>query len=255
MNTDDDGDDESSASLDTSPAHLVKSDSDIERVINYRLAVNPDVLAGSIITNPRSKSLGSPPAGPFDAKWWHRRTSAWYWEQRKPFLPCNHEGNCIEANCRCYREGVPCEKSCRCLTSCNRRFPGCKCEFVSGKRVCRQSQTSCLCVKFKRECDPDLCGACGAPEILDPVNRYNTYLLRDRCSNVDIQRGVPKKTLLGQSQVHGFGLYTGEDIAKDEMIGEYTGEVISKEESGRRDVIYLHEQTMYLFKLNKGILV
>lgn len=109
----------------------------------------------------------------------------------------------------------------------------------------------CLCVKFKRECDADLCGTCGATEILDPVNRYNEEALHDRCTNVGIQRGVPKKTLLGQSEVHGFGLYAGQDIKKDDIIGEYTGEIISVEESGRRAIIYEYEKNMYLFKLNK----
>lgn len=109
----------------------------------------------------------------------------------------------------------------------------------------------CLCTKFNRECDADLCGKCGATDILDPVNRYNEEVLKDRCANVGIQRGVPKKTLLGQSEVHGFGLYTGQDIEKDDIIGEYTGEIISIEESNRRENVYTYQRNMYLFKLNK----
>jgi len=110
----------------------------------------------------------------------------------------------------------------------------------------------CLCVKFNRECDADLCATCGATEILDPVNRYDGDVLTERCTNVGIQRGVPKKTLLGQSEVHGFGLYTGQDIVKDDIIGEYTGELISTKESNRRASMYEYQNTMYLFKLNKG---
>jgi SET domain-containing protein len=72
-----------------------------------------------------------------------------------------------------------------------------------------------------------------------------------RCSNVSIQKGVPKKTLLGKSEVHGLGLYAGQDIHEEDMVGEYTGEILSVGESERREVVYHYEQNMYLFKLNK----
>jgi SET domain-containing protein len=69
---------------------------------------------------------------------------------------------------------------------------------------------------------------------------------------VGIQRNVPKKTLLGQSEVHGFGLYAGQDIAQEDIIGEYTGEIVSLGEVYRRDVIYDYESTEYVFRLNKS---
>ncbi|KAL5113895.1 hypothetical protein ACEQ8H_008216 [Pleosporales sp. CAS-2024a] len=98
---------------------------------------------------------------------------------------------------------------------------------------------------------PYLCGLCGATELLDPVNRYSETLSLDTCANVGLQKGVSKKTLLGKSQVHGFGLYAGEDIQKNEVIGEYTGEIISNGESNRREVIYSYEKNMYTFRVNK----
>jgi hypothetical protein len=87
---------------------------------------------------------------------------------------------------------------------------------------------------------------------LDPIYRYNDELLQDHCKNVGIQRNVPKKTLLGQSEVHGFGLYAGQDIAQEDIIGEYTGEIVSLGEVYRRDVIYDYESTEYVFRLNKS---
>jgi hypothetical protein len=105
---------------------------------------------------------------------------------------------------------------------------------------------------MNRECDGDLCGGCGANEILDPINRYKDEVSKGKCCNVVLQRGVPKKTLLGHSEVHGFGLYTGEDIAKDDFLGEYKGEIITIKEGERRAVVYDKQKTMYLFKLNKG---
>lgn len=67
-----------------------------------------------------------------------------------------------------------------------------------------------------------------------------------------IQRNVPKKTLLGQSEVHGFGLYAGQNISKDDIVGEYTGEVVSLGEVYRRDVIYDYGKTEYVYELNKS---
>lgn len=104
---------------------------------------------------------------------------------------------------------------------------------------------------MNRECDPDLCDSCEAHVILNPVNRYDDAYLPRRCRNVAIQRSVPKRTLLGRSVVHGFGLYAGEPIAKDEFIGEYQGEIITRDETERRGAIYDFQKLSYIFDLNR----
>ncbi|TKA23268.1 hypothetical protein B0A50_07325 [Salinomyces thailandicus] len=101
-----------------------------------------------------------------------------------------------------------------------------------------------------RECDPDLCATCGVVEVLDPPNRYRDDLFNGRCRNAGIQLGVPKFTLLGNSGVHGFGLYVGEDVKQHEFVGEYKGEVITKNEAERRGAVYKHQKLSYLFSLN-----
>ncbi|KAF2254921.1 SET domain-containing protein, partial [Trematosphaeria pertusa] len=225
------------------------SDSDIEEIINYRRFVNAANLPEYIGVEHHGTQLPKPPAE-FKAKWWVNNTYATSWEKRRPFYPCSHEGPCDKAQCRCYMENINCEKTCACSSSCNRRFPGCSCaQTAGGRRVCGTDK--CLCQQMNRECDADLCGSCGAIEILDPVNRYNEDVIKGKCCNVAIQRGVPKKTLLGHSEVHGFGLYTGEDVRKEDFLGEYKGEVIALGEANRRGIIYEKKQTMYLFSLNK----
>ncbi|KAI4772795.1 hypothetical protein E4T52_12225 [Aureobasidium sp. EXF-3400] len=82
-------------------------------------------------------------------------------------------------------------------------------------------------------------------------NRSNDEYLDRRCRNVAIQRGVPKRTLLGRSLVHGFGLYAGEPIAKGEFIGEYQGEIITRDETERRGAIYDFQKLSYIFDLNR----
>ena len=227
------------------PAH-VNDDSDVENSINYRILANadaPNEYQGTF----RSRK----PPETFKAAWW-KNNSTTAWDYRNPFFPCNHEGRCDEAKCRCYRENITCEKTCKCSMSCNRRFPGCSgtCTLAPNRRVCESKK--CLCVWFERECDADICGTCGATEVLDPVNRYNETVLKAYCSNVSIQRGVPSKTLLGHSEVHGFGLYCGEAIKKGGFICEYTGETVSKSESDRRHTIYEYQKTTYTFALNKS---
>jgi hypothetical protein len=227
------------------------SDSDIEDVDNYRRAANSHTLATHYEKNEAGHQEAAMPPSDFKAQWWLNNTSAATWDERRPFYPCSHEGTCDQARCRCFLENITCEKSCECARSCKRRFPGCSCAQIGGKqRVC--GTKACLCFAMNRECDGDLCGGCGANEILDPINRYKDEVSKGKCCNVVLQRGVPKKTLLGHSEVHGFGLYTGEEIAKDDFLGEYKGEIITIKEGERRAVVYDKQKTMYLFKLNKG---
>lgn len=88
--------------------------------------------------------------------------------------------------------------------------------------------------------------------MLDPSNQDDEDVLKSNCNNVSIQRNRPKKTLLGNSQIHGFGLYTGEDVKVNDFLGEYKGEIITEQEAERRGAIYSHQKTMYLFTVCKG---
>lgn len=169
--------------------------------------------------------------------------------ERAPFFPCQHAGSCEDARCRCYLDEITCEKTCSCAKTCSRRYQGCTCARMG--RICWHNK-KCDCFRLNRECDPDLCGRCGAHEVLDPMNKHDVDIVNGRCANVGIQRNVPKHTLLGHSEVAGFGLFAGEAIHKHEYIGEYKGEVLSKEESDRRGSIYHYRSTNYLFKLNMG---
>lgn len=185
----------------------------------------------------------------FNVKYWTQESGAWKIKERKTFYPCDHKGSCEHARCRCFLENILCEKLCGCSKSCERRFPGCQCARKGKTCVGRDS---CLCWVLRRECDPELCRRCGVFEVLDPVNRYpeDEEWLESRCKNCYIQRNVPKKTWLAQSQIEGagFGLYAGVDIKKDEYIGEYKGEIISSTELKRREVV--DDRTYYLFDLS-----
>ena len=165
------------------------------------------------------------------------------------FFPCNHAGPCEEGICHCAHRF--CEKSCGCDASCKNRFKGCKC--ARRGKVCSE-ESRCPCLKWDRECDPDLCGTCGVYEVLDPQNRdkdteADASWFKERCQNCQIQRKVPKRTLIGQSTVHGIGLFAGEDIKRGEYIGEYLGAKLNWKQAERSGLYLLLNGYSYLFDM------
>lgn len=174
--------------------------------------------------------------------------------KRHMVIPCDHPGTCDEAQCRCWRKNIHCDKNCGCAMTCKRRFPGCsttchKKRSTGGAKlsnsVCQTDK--CLCKKHFRECDPDLCGKCGVDEVLDPANKYDTSVAQTHCTNCGITKGVPKKTYLFNSPLHGFGVTAGEVIKSDEFIMEYKGEVLSVPESHRREQTLYPKEYTYLY--------
>jgi hypothetical protein len=185
-----------------------------------------------------------------DKHYWSEYSQTYDHHKRRPFVPCSHTGPCHKnADCTCWANKIACEWICGCDGACSRRFQGCRC-IARGAKVCFKD-SNCDCWVLNRECDPWLCGKCGVLEVLDPVNRHDASILKSRCKNAMIQRNIPKRTLKGPSEVHGWGLFAGTDIRANEYIGEYKGEVISEEESNRRGLVYHYRGIEYLFQLNK----
>lgn len=71
------------------------------------------------------------------------------------YIPCEHTESICDETCSCVRNKTFCEKYCACSNDCPERFPGCRC-----KAQCNTNQ--CPCYSAVRECDPDICGTCGA---------------------------------------------------------------------------------------------
>ncbi|ODA76115.1 hypothetical protein RJ55_08398 [Drechmeria coniospora] len=196
---------------------------------------------------------------------WQDHTVSHQHQRRETLEPCSHEGPCRPRACSCVDAGLLCEKFCSCtVDDCEYKFTGCACH-ASGK-TCqpRQKDKPCICVQLNRECDPQLCGSCGALERADPVHATDEPLHATGCQNCDLQRGAGKSLVLGQSQLEGcgYGLFTAEDIAQDDFIIEYVGELITHDEGVRRearrgDVFDEQSNISYVFTLleNEGIWV
>ncbi|KAG4430406.1 hypothetical protein IFR05_014112 [Cadophora sp. M221] len=103
---------------------------------------------------------------------------------------------------------------------------------------------------MNRECGPE-CGTCGALARIDPANKYDDELFTTGCQNVYLQRGVSKATVMGESQLVGFGLYLAEAVKKGDFLSEYVGENISSEEADRRGIVYDRKYLSFLFDLNQ----
>lgn len=196
---------------------------------------------------------------------WQDHTLTHAHSRRENLEPCSHEGPCAPRICTCVDADVLCDKFCGCtVDSCAYKFTGCACH--SQGKTCQQNKKDkpCICVQLNRECDPQLCGSCGALERADPLNANDADLHATGCQNCDLQRGVGKSLVLGQSQLEGvgYGLFTAEDIAQDEFIIEYVGELITHDEGVRRearrgDVFDEESNVSYVFTLleNEGIWV
>ncbi|KFA63021.1 hypothetical protein S40285_07252 [Stachybotrys chlorohalonatus IBT 40285] len=252
----------------TDPICLVAEflDRDCNDVNRELRELNVNIPASEVVGAPRVKNL------PWYDRHrkvlsgdWQEQTLSHEFEQREIPEPCNHEGPCAPRVCPCVDAGLLCERFCRCtVESCAYKFTGCACHSQGRTCMPKQKDKPCICVQLNRECDPELCGSCGARERTDPVNSQDDWLHSFGCQNCDLQRGARKSLLLGQSQLEGvgYGLFTAEDIAQDEFIVEYVGELITHDEGVRREArrgdVFDEESTVsYLFTLleNEGIWV
>jgi hypothetical protein len=76
-----------------------------------------------------------------------------------------------------------------------------------------------------RECDPDLCKACGVSVHPMSVQSLVESAPKFRmCCNSSIRRHVYKKTRVGRSTINGWGTFLLEAAKRNDFIMEYTGE-------------------------------
>lgn len=139
------------------------------------------------------------------------------------YQPCSHSGSCYKSkNCLCYTNKTYCEKTCFC-TQCDLLWGGCK---------CKNCFLNCSCRKLSRECT-DECRC-------------------SNCPNSELGMNKEKSTYVAPSIVEGYGLFTTNDLLKNEFVIEYVGEIITNDEAERRGLFYEKRKLSYLFDLSNS---
>lgn len=156
-------------------------------------------------------------------------------------IECNSSCTCLQgliiSDKKSFENRGYCEKYCACSYACPYKFLGCDC---SGS--CRSR--GCVCYVNNIECNTFTCRACKSlQEVCTSMSL---------CGNLRVQRGLKKRTVVGDSSILGAGLgvFAGEDIKAQEFIDEYTGELISDREADRRGSIYDYRQHSFIFNLD-----
>lgn len=148
-------------------------------------------------------------------------------------IACHHPGKeCNALNCSCIQAGKVCSFDCQCIEYCFNVFKGCNC-----KNSCNKN---CKCHKNKRSCQPDLCKNC--------------YETGSTCHNQEerVRQISKNKIFPGPSSLcPAYGLFAGQELAKDEIICEYIGELISEGEGERRGQLADIQDSNYLYNLDE----
>lgn len=191
-------------------------------------------------------------------------------EERKGFKPCNHEGGCFKKNsCICAINSLNCEAQCGCR--CGRYVAGlkgmkweapseediragaaAKCKLRSWGCKCRNGHCNtsrCDCFVYLKACNPDFCSCdcCILPSKISVRQR--------QCRSAGTITSIHKRTLIGRSTVHGFGLFAAESFATGDLIGQYCGRIMSPELITKSLRIPQAEKKTYAFEMTDSLTV
>lgn len=185
------------------------------------------------------------------------------------FVPCLHAGECTAENdkCICVQNQLRCESTCGCNSG---RYGEAKCGGIAwgpptnqtlprrciNKRVgceCREgfcNTDACLCWAEQRACNPDWCNSCDC-NIIPSNGPFD----QRRCRNADVSIAKHKRTFVGKSPVHGFGLFAGDTFEKGELIGLYTGLMFDSATADRVGLMYEATDHTFLFDKTRDLVI
>jgi hypothetical protein len=187
--------------------------------------------------------------------------------QEADFVPCAHLGPCDKnTNCACFTKHLKCEATCGCNTGrwtsrgyestggtgktgqrkmCKLRHWGCDCGPTSH---CNTS--ACICWEERRSCDPDFCDNCAA-------NVLPSQITSDErgCRNVGVSIGRHKRTIVGKSVVHGFGLFAGEVFEEGDLVGIYGGQIMDTKKADSLGFLYDAKDHTFFFDVTQTLVV
>lgn len=187
------------------------------------------------------------------------------------FTPCCHNGACTQENCSCVKKGMHCESTCGCNSGrytqagytggvvwtapkaesirrglareCQNRHRGCTCEDGNCNKA------SCPCWDQNRACSPDVCACdvCVLPQHVSVTKR--------RCRNIPTSIARHKRTFMGKSDVHGFGLFAGERFEEGDLVGIYSGQLIDTRLADMIGRLYDATDRTYIFNVTESLVI
>jgi len=121
--------------------------------------------------------------------------------------------------------------------------------------------STCPCYANGRECDPELCKNCKLDTISSLKDRpcclisKNDTVINSNsiCINQSYSYKNFKRLAISNSSTQGWGLFTLEDIKKNELIAEYLGEMLEEKEVTQREIWNDIEEVTYMFKLTESV--
>lgn len=191
--------------------------------------------------------------------------------ENEDFLPCYHVGDCTIDNCTCVQRNLPCESTCSCTNvrfcegasrrgisrfvdrstrmkgengSCQNLSYGCSCK----KGHCNTDD--CDCWKQNRACNPDICEDCDC-------NIMPTQLPSSarRCRNVSVGIARHKRTIVGKSRVHGYGLFAADYFQPGDLIGIYGGQLLDTRLADMVGRLYDAKDHTFFFDITESIVI
>lgn len=187
------------------------------------------------------------------------------------FVPCYHDGPCTAETCPCVKKAMYCESTCGC--NFGRYCQAGKCEGVvwtdpsngshrkRGRRDCQNrhfgcncedgncDSSACTCWEHNRACTPDFCSCdCSILPQHIPIQKR-------RCHNLPASIAKHKKTYVGKSEVHGFGLFAGEPFDKGELVGVYSGQLIDTRLADMIGRLYDATDRTYIFNVTESLVI
>lgn len=191
--------------------------------------------------------------------------------ENEDFMPCYHTGDCTIDSCTCVKRSLPCESTCACTNvrfgvgmhgkgmarfidrssklkgengMCSNLSYGCKCA------IGHCNTDACDCWKNNRACNPDICEDCDCnilPSQLPPSAR--------RCRNVSVSIARHKRTIVGKSRVHGYGLFAADYFDPGDLIGIYGGQLLDTRLADMVGRLYDAKDHTFFFDITESIVI
>jgi hypothetical protein len=187
--------------------------------------------------------------------------------QEADFVPCAHPGPCDKISCTCFTQNLKCEATCGC--NCGRwtvrgyETPGNKPGMSDRKRICRLrhwgcscppdshcNTSACECWEERRSCDPDFCDHCQANVLPSQITASDRG-----CRNVGVPIGRHKRTIVGKSAVHGFGLFAAEVFEEGDLVGIYGGQIMDTKKADTLGFLYDAKDHTFFFDVTQSLVV